>query len=63
MTNLESIDTCTALIELVIADETIDDLILNVFISICNNMKRSEINSNFEYLNKKLRNSYSAHTP
>ena len=62
MTNLESINTCTNSIESVIADETLDDLILYAIISIHNNNKRPDSNSIFEYINRELRNSDITHT-
>ena len=62
MANLESINTCTNSIESVIADETLDDLILYALISICNNNKRPDSNSIFEYINRELRNSDITHT-
>ena len=55
MANLESIDTCTNSIESIITDETLDDLILNYIISICNNRKRPDSNSIFEYINRELK--------
>ena len=62
MANLESIDTCTNSIESVIPDETLDDLILNAIISICNNKRRSDSNSIIEYKIRELRNYDITHT-
>ena len=62
MAHLESIDTCTNSIKSVIFNETLDDLILNVIISIRNNKKRPDSNSIFEYTNRGLKNSDITHT-
>ena len=62
MAHLESIDTCTNSINYVITDETLDDLILNAIISTCNNKKRLDFNSIFEYINRELKNSDIIHT-
>ena len=60
MANLGSTNSNS--IESVIAEETLDDLILNAIISICNNKKRPDSNSIFEHINSKLRNSHITHT-
>ena len=62
MAHLESIDTCTNSIKSVISNETLDDLILNIIISIRNNKKRPDSNSIFEYINRELKNSDITHT-
>ena len=62
MAHLESIDTCTNSINYVITDETLDDLILNAIISTCNNKRRLDFNSIFEYINRELKNSDITHT-
>ena len=62
MANFEPIDTCTNSIESVIADETLDDVILNTIISIRNTKKRPDSNSIFEYMNRELKNSDITHT-
>ena len=62
MANLESIYTCTNSMKSVIADETLDDLILNAIISIRNNKRRPDRNSFTEYIFRELRNSDIKHS-